>query len=71
MDAPHRHPAFVISCVLGVIGLVLIVAGAVTSTDGFFLAGAAFGALSLGAALYWRSELIAAWGKEHPRGKTP
>ena len=69
MDQPRRHPAFILSCVLGAIGLLLIVAGAATGTDGLFLAGAAAGALSLGAALYWRSELIAAWGREHPRGK--
>ena len=69
MDEPRRHPAFLASCVLGAIGLVLIVAGVVLGVDGLFLAGAAAGALSLGAALYWRSELIAAWVREHPRGK--
>ena len=69
MDETRRHPAFLLSCVLGAVGLALIVAGAVTGVDGLFLAGAASGALSLGAALYWRSDLIAAWGKQHPRGK--
>ena len=56
-----RAPAFVASCVLGAAGAVLIGAGLATGTDGLFVAGAAAGSLSLGAALYWRSQLIEAW----------
>ncbi len=57
-----KAPApLVISCVFGIVGLLLIVAGAATSTEGAFLAGMVAGILSLAAALYWRSELVSAW----------
>lgn len=64
MDQPRRHPAFIASCVLGAIGFALIAAGALTGADALFLAGAAAGAVSLAAALYWRSELISAWHEQ-------
>ena len=57
----QRAPALVASCVLGAAGAVFIGAGLATGTDGLFVAGAAAGSLSLGAALYWRSQLIDAW----------
>lgn len=59
-------PALVLSSALGVVGLVLIVAGIVMGATAISVAGVAAGSLSLGAALYWRSELIRAWGARHP-----
>lgn len=51
----------VLSSLLGAAGLVCLLVGAVVGGDVLFVTGAAFGALSLGAALYWRSELISSW----------
>lgn len=57
-------PALALSVAMGALGLVLFLVGAVVRSDGVFVAAVAAGALSLGAALYWRSELISAWRKE-------
>ena len=58
---PATPPALVLSCAFGALGVVLLLLGAVVSSDAVFVAGVAAGALSLGAALYWRSELVSAW----------
>jgi hypothetical protein len=60
----------VASCVFGALGVVLVLVGAVVGAEGLFVAGVAAGALSLGAALYWRWQLIEAWreGRSGPPG---
>jgi hypothetical protein len=63
---PGSRPAFVLSCALGAIGLALIVAGLFVGGEVIFVVGAAAGAASLVAALYWRGELITAWRQDHP-----
>ncbi len=70
-QTPGRPAALVASVALGVVGAVLFVAGALLGSDAVFVAGAAAGALSLGAALYWRSELISAWRGGPPRRSGP
>ncbi|MDP9069985.1 MAG: hypothetical protein M3N68_01605 [Actinomycetota bacterium] len=61
-------PALVLSCALGAVGVVLFLFGSVVHSEGAFVAGAAAGALSLGAALYWRSELVSSWADRKRRG---
>lgn len=68
---PARPLPFVLSSALGVVGLVLLVPGLAFGSTVLALTGFAAGALSLGAALYWRSQLISAWaqqkrGRPHP-----
>lgn len=67
-DRGPPPPALVLSCALGAVGVLLLLVGAVVNSDAVFVAGVAAGALSLGAALYWRSELISAWA-ERNRGR--
>jgi hypothetical protein len=62
-------PALILSCALGALGAVFILVGAVVGNEGAFVAGAAAGALSLGAALYWRSELVSSWAERKRRGE--
>ena len=69
-EPSQRPPALVVSVALGVVGGMLFIVGALFSRDALFVAGATAGAASLGAALYWRSELITAW-KEDRRGRPP
>jgi hypothetical protein len=69
-EPSQRPPALVVSVALGVVGGVLFVVGALFASNAVFVAGATAGAGSLGAALYWRSELITAW-KEDRRGRPP
>ena len=69
-ERPKSPPALVASVALGVVGAVLLVLGALLDSNAVSLAGAASGAASLGAALYWRSELISAW-KQDRRGRPP
>ncbi len=57
----------VLSCALGALGVVLFLVGSALGSDATFVAGAAAGALSLAAALYWRSELISSWAKRNRR----
>ncbi len=67
MSEPSQRPAALVASVtLGVAGAVLFVVGALLGIDAVFVAGATAGALSLGAALYWRSELISAWRRDRP-----
>ncbi len=56
-----------ISCAAGLLGAVLLIAGVVTGVDGLVVAGVASAALSLAAALLWRSQLIGAWHEERRR----
>ncbi|HEX2700989.1 MAG TPA: DUF3040 domain-containing protein [Acidimicrobiales bacterium] len=70
---PRRRQApvpLVLSCAAGAAGLVLLVAGAVSSTTALSVAGVVAGSLSLGAALYWRSLLISSWSAQK-RGRPP
>ena len=70
---PERPPPpvpLVLSCVAGVVGLVLLVAGGVSGTSKLSIAGVVAGSLSLGAALYWRSLLISSWAAQK-RGHPP
>jgi hypothetical protein len=57
-------PALALSVALGAVGLALFAVGAMVGSDAVFVAGVAAGALSLGSALYWRSELITSWRQE-------
>ena len=58
----RQMPAsFVTSVVFGALGVVLILAAIVVSSDLLFVLGVGAGTVSLIAALAWRSELIAAW----------
>ena len=69
MSEPQRTPpALALSAALGGLGVLLFFAGAAVRSNAFFIAGVTAGALSLGAALYWRSELIREWrqGRRHP-----
>ncbi|MDQ3573855.1 MAG: hypothetical protein M3378_09985 [Actinomycetota bacterium] len=68
MSEPQRTPtALVLSVALGATGVLLFLVGALIGGDAVFVAGAAAGGLSLGAALYWRSELISAWKQDRRR----
>lgn len=60
-----RPPALVSSCVFGVIGAVLLLAGVATRSDPVLIGSGAAGVLSLISALVWRSQLIDAWRREH------
>lgn len=61
---PARPPALLASIALGGLGLLLLVLGMASGAAPLFVAGFVAGALSLGAALYWRSQLIEAWRDE-------
>ena len=71
--APSRPGAPVpltLSIVAGALGVALLLLGAVTGNDALPVAAVVAGSLSLGAALYWRSMLISAWGAQK-RGRPP
>ena len=61
---PPLPTPFVLSVALGAVGLVLLVPGVLLGNRALALAGFAAGALSLGAALYWRSLLVNAWAAQ-------
>ena len=61
-----RPPALVASCAFGAVGVVLLLAGLVTGSVPVLVASGAAGALSLTAALVWRSQLIDEWRRQHP-----
>jgi len=67
---PPTPAPLVLSCVAGALGLVLLVAGAVSGTSALSVAGVVAGSASLCAALYWRSLLINSWAA-HKRGRPP
>ncbi len=52
---------------LGVVGAVVLLAGLILDNAPVAVVGVALASLSLGAALVWRSQLIEAWRREHPR----
>lgn len=60
----------VLSCLAGVVGTVLLVAGAVAGRTGLSIAGVVAGSLSLVAALYWRSLLISSYAARK-QGRRP
>jgi membrane protein implicated in regulation of membrane protease activity len=64
---PSRPRALTTSAALGVVGLVLLLAGFVTGSTGFYLASGLAAALSLVSALVWRSQLVEAWHAERKR----
>ncbi|MEY2569427.1 MAG: hypothetical protein QOE35_3956 [Actinomycetota bacterium] len=66
-DLHHRHPAFLLSCAFGALGVVLLLAGMMSSFDVLYFAAIAIGAVSLACALYWRSLLVADWSERKPR----
>jgi hypothetical protein len=66
-DGTPRPPALVTSCVFGAIGALLLLVGLVTGSEAVLIGSGAAGALSLASALVWRSQLIDAWRREHPR----
>ncbi len=66
-DGTQRPPALVTSCVFGAIGALLLLVGLVTGSEAVLIGSGAAGALSLASALVWRSQLIDAWRREHPR----
>ena len=68
-DLHHRHPAFVLSCIFGALGVVLLIAAVAFSSDALYFATMGAGVLSLGSALYWRSLLVANWGERKPRSR--
>lgn len=61
-----RPPAFLLSCAFGAVGIVLLLLGAITGATALFVGAVAAGSLSLGSALYWRSELISEWRRAKP-----
>ncbi|MDQ6910539.1 MAG: hypothetical protein M3Z84_07120 [Actinomycetota bacterium] len=60
-SAKRQPPAFLISAGFGLVGLVLLLLGAVSGAEALYLGGVAAGVISLIAALVWREELIMAW----------
>ena len=66
-ESSATHTALFLSAAHVGVGALLIVLGAAVGVAALFVAGAAAGALSLGAALYWRSELVSAWKRDRRR----
>lgn len=62
---PRRPaPALVASVAFGLIGVLLLLVGALADSNPVLIAGAGAGVLSLIAALVWRSQLIDAWRRQ-------
>ena len=57
-------PPLVASCVLGLVGGVILLVGLFLDVVAVTLVGVALAGLSLGAALVWRSQLIEAWRRQ-------
>lgn len=68
---PGRPPALVASCIFGAVGAVLLLIGFVTRSTPVLVGSGLAGSLSLGSALVWRSQLIDAWRRDHPKGSRP
>jgi len=65
---PRRPPALLASIVFGALGALLLLIGFFTESTPVLVASGAAGSLSLASALVWRSQLIDAWRREHPKG---
>ena len=63
IDVPRSRsaPAFVTSCVFGMLGAVLLVTGLLADREPLVLVATALGSLSLVSALVWRGQLIQRW----------
>lgn len=66
-DLHRRHPAFLLSCAFGALGVVLLLVAVATSVEGLYVAVIGAGAVSLACALYWRSLLVSDWSERKPR----
>jgi hypothetical protein len=66
-DLHHRHPAFLLSCAFGALGVGLFLVAVVTSVEAIYVVAMIAGGLSLAAALYWRSLLVSDWASRKPR----
>lgn len=66
-DLHRRHPAFILSCVCGAVGVLLFLVAVAGDVEGLYFAGIVAGALSLGCALYWRSLLVSDWAERKRR----
>ncbi|MEW6154653.1 MAG: hypothetical protein AB1673_11785 [Actinomycetota bacterium] len=62
-----RPPALTASAGFGAVGAVLLLMGWLTGAAAVLVAAAGAAALSLVSALVWRSQLIEAWRKDHPK----
>lgn len=67
ISGKRTPPALVTSCVFGVIGGLLLLIGYATRSTPVLVFSGLGGSLSLGSALVWRSQLIDAWRKDHPK----
>lgn len=65
-QTPQKRPApaLIASVLFGLLGLILLVVGAIADSNPVLLSGAGAGVLSLIAALVWRSQLIDAWRRQ-------
>jgi hypothetical protein len=64
---PMTHPGFLLSCAFGALGLLFLVVGLIIASQVLDVTGTFLGALSLFAALAWRSDLVTAWKRDHPK----
>jgi hypothetical protein len=69
-DLHRRHPAFLLSCAFGALGVVILLAALATGVDGLYVAVIGAGAVSLACALYWRSLLVSDWSERKPRTRS-
>lgn len=70
-EAPPPPRAFVVSCVFGAVGIALLILGVISGSEPVMVTAAAAGALSLAAALVWRSQLVEAWHGKRRRPRPP
>jgi hypothetical protein len=59
-------PALLASSVLGLVGAIFLLAGLFSGSVPVVVVGVGLAALSLGAALVWRSQLIEEWRRQQP-----
>jgi hypothetical protein len=64
MSEQPTPPALVVSCALGLVGAVVLLAGLFLDSVPVVVVGVGLASLSLGAALVWRSQLIEAWRRQ-------
>jgi hypothetical protein len=64
---PMTHPGFLLSCAFGALGLLCLLVGLLISSQALDVTATVFGSLSLLAALAWRSDLVTAWKRDHPK----